>query len=354
VAAGKETLQRLRPGRSHVALNTSATPTAAFVKNPNWANPAQACVDSLVATLGEQAVGRFDAELVATRMMGDAIYTNPLMLGYAWQQGWLPLGLASLMRAIELNAVQVEKNKQAFEWGRRAAHNPQAMAALLAQGASQVIEFKPRETVDALVARRVAFLTEYQNAAYAAEYEAWVRRVQQAEAPLGKTALTETVARHLFKLMAYKDEYEVARLHTDPAFHARLAEQFEPGYALKLHLAPPLLARKNERGELQKRQFGPWMFTAMRLLAKFKGVRGTALDVFGRTDERRTERALIQEYRLDLDRLLGGLSAERHALALRLASWPDAVRGYGHVKERHLHQALSQREAAWAEWERPA
>ncbi len=355
VAAGKETLQRLRPGRSHVALNTGATPTAAFVKNPNWANPAQACVDSLVGALGEAAVGRFDAELASTRLMGDAIYTNPMMLGYAWQQGWLPLGLAALMRAIELNAVQVEKNKQAFEWGRRAAHNPQAMAALLKPTAeAQVIQFKPRETVDALVARRVAFLTDYQNAAYAGRYELLVRRVQDAEAQLGKTALTESVARHLFKLMAYKDEYEVARLHTDPAFHARLAEQFEPGYQLKLHLAPPLLAKTNDKGELVKQTYGHWMFGAMRLLAKLKGLRGTALDAFGRTEERRTERELIGRYQADVERLIAELTPERHALALRLAGWPDAVRGYGHVKARHLAQAMAQRDAAWGQWDASA
>ncbi|MFM6986277.1 MAG: indolepyruvate ferredoxin oxidoreductase family protein, partial [Hydrogenophaga sp.] len=351
VAAGKETLQRLRAGRSHVALNTSAPPTAAFVRNAEWQNPGQACVDALVGALGDEPVGRFDAEAAATRLMGDSIYTNPMMLGYAWQRGWVPLGLEALMRAIELNAVQVEKNKQAFEWGRRAAHDPQAMAALLAPVVpAQVIQFKPRDTLDELLARRVAFLTAYQNAAYASEYEAFVRRVQAAEARLGKTALTEAVARYLFKLMAYKDEYEVARLHTDPAFHQKLAAQFEGDFKLQLHLAPPLFAQKNEKGELLKQTYGPWMLKAMGVLARLKGLRGTALDPFGRTEERRTERALIARYRADIETLLAGLDADHHALALEIARLPEQIRGFGHVKARHLSAAMVLRDRLLARW----
>ncbi|MBA4264013.1 MAG: indolepyruvate ferredoxin oxidoreductase, partial [Comamonadaceae bacterium] len=258
VAAHKETWQRLRAGRSHVALNVSATPTAAFVKDPDWQNPAQACVDALLNSLGEAAVGVFDAEAAASALMGDSIFTNPMMLGYAWQKGWVPLGHAALMRAIELNAVAVEKNKTAFEWGRRAAHDPKAVIALLspASAGAQVIQFKKRETVDSLVQRRVEFLTGYQNAAYAADYQAFVARVREREAPFGKSSLTDAVARNLFKLMAYKDEYEVARLHSDAAFHARLASQFEGDFKLKVHLAPPLIAKKNEKGELVKQKFG--------------------------------------------------------------------------------------------------
>lgn len=351
VAAGKETLQRLRAGRSHVALNTSATPTAAFVKNPQWQNPAQACVDSLVAALGDAAVGRFDAEAAATRLMGDSIYTNPMMLGYAWQKGWVPLGLASLMRAIELNAVQVEKNKQAFEWGRRAAHDPQTMATLLAPiTPAQVIQFKKRDSVEELVARRVEFLTGYQNAAYAQTYQDFVEKVRQAESRLGKTALTEAVARYLFKLMAYKDEYEVARLHTDPAFQAQIAAQFEGDYRLQLHLAPPLFAKTNDRGELIKQTYGPWMLKAMAVLARFKGLRGTALDIFGRTEERRTERELIVQYRADVEGLLASLTADSHALALEVARLPEQIRGYGHVKARHLAAVLTRREQLLTQW----
>ena len=352
VAAHKDTWLRLRAGRSHVALNASATPTAAFVTNPDWQNPAQACVDALTHSLGADEVGVFDAEAASTRLMGDSIYTNPMMLGYAWQRGWVPLGLDALMRAIELNAVQVDKNKAAFEWGRRAAHNPQAVAALLAPAGAgaQVIQFKKRESVAELIARRVEFLTGYQNAAYAADYQHFVEKVRAVEAPLGKSTLTAAVARYLFKLMAYKDEYEVARLHSDPAFHARLASQFEGDFKLQVHLAPPLIAKKNNKGELVKQKFGPYMFTVFRWLAKFKGLRGTALDIFGRTEERRTERALIGEYREAIESLLDTLDAGNHTLALEIASVPEQIKGYGHVKARNLAAASSRWAALRDQW----
>ena len=355
VAAHKETWQRLRAGRSHVALNVSATPTAAFVKNPDWQNPAQACVDALLYSLGEAAVGVFDAEAAASALMGDSIYTNPMMLGYAWQKGWVPLGFAALMRAIELNAVALAQNKTAFEWGRRAAHDPKAVIALFAPASAgaQVIQFKKRETVDSLVQRRVEFLTGYQNAAYAASYQAFVQRVREREAPFGKSSLTEAVARNLFKLMAYKDEYEVARLHSDTAFHARLAKQFEGDFKLKVHLAPPLIAKTNEKGELVKQKFGAYMFTVFRLLAPLKFLRGTALDVFGRTEERRTERALIAEYRSTVEELLEQLDAGNHALALDIAQLPDQIKGFGHVKERNLAATRSRWAALMAQWRQP-
>ncbi len=355
VSANKETWARLRAGRTHVALNVNATPTAAFVKNPDWQNPAQACVDALVHSLGADAVGTFDAETAATRLMGDSLYTNPMMLGYAWQKGWLPLELASLMRAIELNAVQIDKNKAAFEWGRRAAHDLQAVAALWqkAGAGEQVIQFKKRDSLDDLIARHVDFLTGYQNAGYADQYRHFVNRVRASEASLGKTTLTEAVARNLFKLMAYKDEYEVARLHSDPAFHARLASQFEGDYKLKVHLAPPLIAKKNERGELVKQPFGPFMFKVFKLLARFKGLRGSALDIFGRTEERRTERALIGQYRSDVEALLSGLTSTNHALAVEIARLPEQIKGFGHVKERHLAAARTRREGLLQQWRQP-
>jgi indolepyruvate ferredoxin oxidoreductase len=342
----------LRAGRSHVALNANATPTAAFVRNADWQNPAQACVDALVGNLGAESVGVFDAETAATRLMGDSLYTNPMMLGYAWQRGWVPLGHDALMRAMELNAVQVEKNKAAFEWGRRAAHDLNAVQSLWqkAGAGEQVIQFKKRESLDDLIARRVEFLTAYQNAAYASEYERFVARVRAAEAGLGKTLLSDAVARNLFKLMAYKDEYEVARLHSDPAFHARLANQFEGDFKLKVHLAPPLIAKKNARGELIKRPFGPFMFTVFRVLAGLKGLRGGALDIFGRTEERRTERALIAEYRADIEALLGNLREFNHATAVDIARLPEQIKGFGHVKERNLAAARSRREALQTQW----
>ena len=354
VAAGKETALRMLLGRTRVAINSHATPTAAFVKNAGWQNPAEQCVASIAQAVGVEAVGTFDADGVATKLLGDSIFINPMVLGYAWQRGWIPLRRESLMRAMELNGVAVAQNQAAFEWGRQAAHDWARVKALLAP--AQVIEFKPRDTLDHLLRRRVAFLTDYQNAAYAQRYEAFVRRVQQAEAAAlgaGKTALAETVARQLFKLMAYKDEYEVARLYTDGAFRQKLAEQFEGDFTLRFHLAPPLLAKKNAQGELVKQTYGPWMMKAFGLLARLKGLRGTAFDVFGYTEERRTERVLIGEYQDAVEELIAGLGAQNHALAVQVAALPEGIKGFGHVKARHLAAVRQRWAELMAQWRAP-
>ncbi|MBP6651125.1 MAG: indolepyruvate ferredoxin oxidoreductase family protein [Xylophilus sp.] len=352
VAVNAETLARMREGRTHVALNTHSTPTAAFVRNANWQNPQDDCANVVARAVGLHGVGSFDADAVANALMGDTLYANPMLLGYAWQKGWVPLDYASLMRAIELNNVAIENNKTAFEWGRRAAHDLAAVQKLASPG--QVIEFKKRETVESLVQRRVDFLTGYQNAAYAEQYRAFVEQVQKAEATAtGKTALTETVARYLFKLMAYKDEYEVARLHTDTTFLDRVNGMFEGDFILNYHLAPPIIAKKNSKGQLQKQKFGPGMLTGFKMLAKLKGLRGTALDIFGRTEERKTERALIGEYRASIEEVIGSLTAANHATALEIASLPEQIRGYGHVKERNLAAARVRWAELLAKWRDP-
>ncbi|TXJ13966.1 MAG: indolepyruvate ferredoxin oxidoreductase family protein, partial [Alicycliphilus sp.] len=344
VAANKATLAAMRPGRTFVALNTHGTPAAAFVHNPNWQFPAEGCEAAIAAAVGPDLLGVLDAERVATELLGDSIYTNPLMLGYAWQKGRVPLSHAALMRAMELNGVQVANNQVAFEWGRRCAHDLAAVRALFQ--AAQVVQWVKKPGLAELLARRVEFLTGYQSAAYAAEYSAFVEKVRAAEEKLGQgQRLAEAVARYLFKLMAYKDEYEVARLHTDAAFTRRVEGMFEGDYRIVHHLAPPSLAGKSDHGEPVKKSYGPWMRRAMGLLAQCKGLRGTALDPFGKTEERRTERALIQEYRACVDELLAGLSPERLALAVQVASIPEDIRGYGHVKQRHLQAARGK----WAE-----
>jgi indolepyruvate ferredoxin oxidoreductase len=350
VTVNYETMARMREGRTHVALNSHSVPTASFVKNANWQNPQDACGVQIAKAVGADGVGSFDADAAATQLMGDTIFVNPMILGYAWQKGWIPLGHASLMRAIELNGVAIEANKAAFAWGRQAAHRPADMAQRLNPG--QVVEFKKRDTVESLVARRVEFLTAYQNAAYAEQYRAFVQKVQQAEGTaVGKTTLSETVARYLFKLMAYKDEYEVARLHSDTAFLARVNGMFEGDFTLNYHLAPPATAKKNAKGELLKKKYGPSMLTGFKLLAKLKGLRGTALDPFGRTEERKTERALIGEYRGHIEEVLAGLNAGNHALALEIASLPEQIRGYGHVKERNLAAARVRGEVLRQRWQ---
>jgi len=351
VAANPASLAVMQPGRTFVALNTHSTPTAAFVTNPQWQFPGMACESAIAAAVGSELVGTFDAERVATQMLGDSIYTNPLMLGYAWQKGRVPLSHAALMRAMELNGVQVANNQSAFEWGRRCAHDLAAVQVLLAP--AQVIEFVKKPTLASVVARRVEFLTAYQNAAYAGDYQAFVAKVQAAEEKLGGTRLAEAVARYLFKLMAYKDEYEVARLHTDRSFTDKIAGMFEGDYKVVHHLAPPLLAKRNDKGELVKQSYGPWMRKAFGVLARFKGLRGSMLDPFGYSQERQTERALIGEYRACIDELLAKLSGENLALAVEIASIPEDIRGYGHVKDRHLSAARAKWSALMARWRTP-
>ncbi|MDA8444155.1 indolepyruvate ferredoxin oxidoreductase family protein [Paracidovorax valerianellae] len=352
VASHKTTMAVMQPGRTFVALNTHRSPTASFVHDPDWQFPGGDCDTAIASAVGSELLASFDAEEVAMQMLGDSIYTNPLMLGYAWQKGRVPLSHAALMRAMELNGVQVDNNKAAFEWGRRCAHDMAAVQALFK--AAQVIQFVKKPGLAELVAKREQFLTGYQNAAYAAEYKAFVEKVQAAESRVAKgTRLSEAVARYLFKLMAYKDEYEVARLHTDAAFTAKIEGMFEGDYKLVHHLAPPMTARKNDKGELLKQPFGPWMRKAFGVLAKLKGLRGTALDPFGRTEERRTERALIAEYRACIDELLAGLTAENLPLAADIARIPEDIRGYGHVKERHLKAARAKWAGLMEQWRHP-
>ncbi len=345
VSTSNEALSKIRSGATRAVINSSESPTADFVKNPDWQFAGATMQQQVRDAVGTDAGCAFvDANQLTTALMGDAIYTNPFVLGFAWQRGWIPLRHETLIRAIELNGVAIESNKRAFDWGRAAAHDLDAVkkAASPDQYAAQVIELKrPASSLAEVVARRVEFLTGYQNAAYAARYADLVERVRKVESDrLGSARLADAVARGYFKLLAYKDEYEVARLHADPAFRAKIAAQFEGDYKLNFHLAPPLLAKPDPvTGRPAKMRFGPWMMSVFRLLAPLKFLRGTALDPFGRTAERRAERALIGEYEQLIDELLGRLSADNHALAVALASLPEEIRGYGHIKEQNLKTA---------------
>jgi len=340
VAAGKETLSRMMEGRTRVALNSHSTPTAEFVKNTQWQNPADSCAADIASTVGLHGLASFDADHLSAQLMGDTIYINPMLLGYAWQKGWVPLSLDALKRAIELNEVAVAQNLTAFEWGRHAAHQLPAVEALLKP--LQIISFKKRDRLEDLIATRIEFLTAYQNAAYAKQYESFVLKVKAKESPLGSSLLTETVARQLFRLMAYKDEYEVARLHTDKQFLERIKSQFEGDFKVFYHLAPPLIAKRNEKGQLIKQKMSPHMVLVFKVLAQFKFLRGTALDIFGRTEERQTERALIQEYKDAIDEVLVSLKTENHALAVKMANVTEQIKGFGHVKEKHLAAVMVQ------------
>jgi indolepyruvate ferredoxin oxidoreductase len=264
------------------------------------------------------------------------------MLGFGWQRGLIPLSATAIDRAIELNEVAVDSNKRAFLWGRRAAVDlakVQALAQPKAKITSISVSRNISQTLDELIVRRAEFLTDYQNAAYAEKYLSLVKAMRIAEQKVNPSAqlpLSKAVATYAFKLMAYKDEYEVARLYSNGQFQARLNEVFEGNPTLKFHLAPPLLSKKNSKGELIKSEYGPWILKAFGVLARFKGLRGGPLDIFGRTEERRMERQLIVDYSALVNEVISLLSSENHGLALSLLSLPEQLRGFGHVKERHL------------------
>ena len=276
--------------------------------------------------------------------MGDSIATNLFMVGFAYQRGLLPVSEAAILRAIELNGTAIDANKQSFHWGRLAAVDPARVSAAASPN-RQPESQRLSESLEEIINRRDAFLTAYQDAAYAKRYTELVARVRSTEATKlpGSTALTEAVARYYFKLLAIKDEYEVARLYAETDFKERVAQQFEGDYKLVFHLAPPMTTQRDPRtGEPHKKAYGPWMMRAFHVLAKMRPLRGTALDVFARTAERRMERALIGEYETLVAELLRDVAPHNQSLAVELAQIPEHIRGYGHVKVRHLRQAKAE------------
>lgn len=351
VTAGKDALSRMGEGRTFAAINANGTPTSTFIKNPNWQFPGESAENDIRKACGAERVDLIDAASIATALMGDNIATNMFILGYAWQKGWVPLEEVALMRAIELNGVSIDFNKQAFNWGRLAAHDLAAVKRLATP--AQVVEIKRQPTLNEVIEKRLAFLTDYQNADYAAIYKNFVEQVKAAEEKVVAGAplrLTEAVAKYLFKLMAYKDEYEVARLYTDGKFQKKVADMFEGDYQLNFHLAPPMFAKRDAKGNLLKKQYGPWMMKMFGLLATMKSLRGTKLDVFGYTEERRTERELPVAYRQTIMQLLPLLNADNLAKAVAIAAIPEDIRGYGHVKERHLAAAKNKEAGLLAEF----
>jgi indolepyruvate ferredoxin oxidoreductase len=350
VSASADALARLEPGASRAIVNTHQTITGDFTRQPDLAFPANTLRLSVEAAAGAEACDFVEATEIATALLGDSIATNMFMLGYAYQKGLIPIGHDSLEKAIELNGAAVAMNTAAFRWGRRAAHDRAAVEKLLAP-AENVVPFRISRTVDEIVASRAKHLTGYQNAALAERYKALVEKVRAAEQKTGRAGLSEAVARNYAKLLAYKDEYEVARLQADAAFQAQIDRQFEGDFKLRFHLAPPLLARRDPKtGHLIKQEFGSWMLPAFKVLANLKFLRGSAFDPFGYTSERRTERALISEYESLIDELLAGLTADNHALAVRLASVADDIKGYGHVKDANLAKARKKQAELLQQW----
>ena len=345
VTASVDALAKMAVG-THGVVNCSETPTSELTRNPDWAFPQDKMQAAIIEAVGQKNFDFLDAGSLSTKLLGDAIATNLFLLGYAWQRGWVPVSEASLDRAIELNGAAVEMNRQAFLWGRRAAIDLAAVQREVSP--APVIRLRP-ESLDERIARRAEELTAYQDAAYARRYTDFVARVRAAEAPLGSEALTDAVARNYFKLLAYKDEYEVARLFADPAFRAGIDARFEGEYTLRFHLAPTFLARPDpDSGRIKKKVFGPWMETALRWLAKARRLRGTPFDPFGYHPERKAERALIAQYEADIGALLGGLDAEGLRRAVALARLPEDIRGFGHVKAWSMKKAAEKRAALLA------
>ena len=321
VAAGAKTLGLTSRGRTRAVVNAHEIVTGDFTRNRDFHLPTDRLTLALRARLGDDHMRMIDATRLAEKLLGDAIYANMLMLGAAWQAGLAPVSEAAIMRAIELNGAGVEGNKAAFRVGRWAIVDPAAAAAAVAPELPP-----PAEDFDSVVERRAAHLAKYQNARLARRYRARVAAARGVDPELGAA-----VARGYHKLLAYKDEYEVARLHAE-TLEAAVAARFEGAREMRFHLAPPFLGRKDASGRPAKSEFGPWMLPAMKLLARFRFLRGTPLDPFGRTVERRMERDLIATYEADMDRIMREMTPATRDVALELALLPLEIRGFGHVK----------------------
>ena len=346
-AAGADALSLYAKDRTVAVGNADFAPTADFVTDRDVRFDGDEQGRRIAA-----AVKSFDAmpaQNLAVNNLGDAIYGNMIMLGFAWQKGVIPVSSRALYRAIRLNGVDAEANLQAFELGRKAAHDP-------AQRGKREDDVPTPETMplDDLIAHRERELIAYQSPAYAKRYVEQVMRVRAAEAQFGSEGLARAVAVNLYKLMAYKDEYEVARLYTDGRFQAYRNETFKGGKT-KVWLAPPLIARKGKDGRPQKIAFGGWMLElAFPVMARMKGLRGTALDLFGYTEERKMERGLLASYEAGLARIVSGLTPERLATAVQIAAIPQKIRGYGHVKEASVAPAKAEEKALWSRWDTQA
>ncbi|MEQ9125405.1 MAG: 2-oxoacid:acceptor oxidoreductase family protein, partial [Alphaproteobacteria bacterium] len=337
-AAQPESVAKLERGHSRAVINTYRQFTGDFTRDPDFQFPTDALKGRIEGGVGPGGADFVDGTELATTLMGDSIATNLFMTGYAWQKGLIPLSLEAIDRAIELNGVGIDMNKRAFQWGRMAAYDLAKVEA--AAGPKRAAQ--KALTLDETIADRIEQLTAYQNRRYAKRYEALVEKIRKAEQEKtpGKTGLAMAAARYGYKLMAYKDEYEVARLYADPAFRRKLEAEFEGDFELRFNLAPPIMSKTDPvTGEPIKKEYGPGMEKWFRRLAKLKGLRGTPFDPFGRSEERKLERKLAKDYRALVDKVAAELTPENHAFAVALLSVPEHIRGYGHVKARHIESA---------------
>lgn len=336
--AGLETMRSVRRGQTRVVVNATVTPTAQFQQNADISFTPDALIANIAEIAGAENIDSTPATALATGLMGDSIATNLFMVGYAVQKGLLPLAIDSIEEAIRLNGVALKMNLQAFNWGRVAAVD-QATIEVYLERNGEIINREVPETLDGLIEQRAAFLKDYQNRAYADRFKTGIIALRAREANIapGSEILTATAARTLAQVMAYKDEFEVARLQTSPAFRAEIEAAFEGDFKIRYNLAPPLFANRDKRtGHLLKREFGPWMRHGFKLLTWMKGLRGTALDPFGWTAERKMERGLIQEVEDLIARIAVTVEQDRIPQAVELLAAYQDIRGYGHIKYRNL------------------
>jgi indolepyruvate ferredoxin oxidoreductase len=349
VAGSKKVLAAAIPGRTTMVINTAEVLPGDFTRNAEFVLPTERLKRAITNAAGRERTHFIDASRIATALLGQSIGANMFLVGYAYQLGALPLSAAAIEQALELNGEAVAMNVAAFRWGRRAAADLKAVEAKAPRLETIDPARKLSQSLEEVVERRVAFLTDYQDAAYAGRYRSLVERaraIETVKAP-GKSGLADAIARYLFKLMAYKDEYEVARLYTDPSFERQVHNDIGGEHLrYQVHLAPPLLARRDKiTGVPRKMTFGPWIFPVFRMLAKFKFLRGTVFDPFGHTTERKIERSLVREYEALLEEIFVKLTPENHHLAVGLVAIPDKIRGFGHVKLRHLKTAKADESA---------
>ncbi|QGM44597.1 indolepyruvate ferredoxin oxidoreductase family protein [Methylocystis heyeri] len=356
VAGARLVLSAIDPQRTAVVVNSAEVFPGDIERNPDFVLPSREIKKAISDVSGERT-DFLNLTALALTLLGDSIAANIFMLGYAWQKGYLPLSDASILRAIELNGESVEMNQQAFLWGRRAAHDFASVEAVASSLRSPSEARRKSQTLEEIVERRAAFLIEYQNLAYSQRYRARVAQVAAAEAARtpGSTELTEAAARYLFKVMAAKDYYEVARLFTNGSFERQLSETFEGDLTLEFHVAPPLpsLQPKNDFGGSRKMTFGPWAFSVLRLLARMKPLRGTWLDIFRFDHDRIAERKILADYEVLLDEILDRLTPQNHAVAVALARIPEKIRGFGHIKARHIAAAQIEEERLLAQFRAP-
>jgi indolepyruvate ferredoxin oxidoreductase len=346
VTGGQKTLSVIKSGHTKLVVNSYELITGDFTKNADMLFPSLKIKQSIQQFAGSDHTEFLDASRLATALIGDTIATNIFMLGFAYQRGLIPLEQSSIEKAMEINGLSVEGNKLAFLWGRRTAHDGKRVSELTSSIVAGFGLKDPPEGLDELIQHRADVLRDYQNKSYVQRYLHLVERVRTLEIDRvpGSTEFTEAVASYYFKLLAYKDEYEVARLYTNGDFMQKIKGRFEGDYKLKLHLAPPLFSSRDaHNGEPVKTAYGAWILSAMNLLARFKFLRGTAFDPFGKTSERKMERRLIEEYEQTIEELLRGLSKKNHALAVEIARIPEQIRGYDLVKQKHVESAKSQK-----------